>query len=161
MLLVHENPERLAEIRARLATVDVPVPQATFSYLIVRGHRTGAAGDASSGLPDELTRDLQAMIPVQRLELVASGVLRASLQSDFGIETDFDVNTRFELRARPSAFDRESGELTLHECRFRATTRDPQSDQGFETALSLRPGEYTVIGSTGSDPLFVVLRMQL
>ena len=40
-------------------------------------------------------------------------------------------------------------------------TRSPLEDQGFETALSLRPGEYTVIGSTGSDPLFVVLRMQL
>jgi hypothetical protein len=53
-----------------------------------------------------------------------------------------------------AGYDRETGALPITRCRFEATT-----GQEFETSLTLRAGEYTVLGAAGVDPLFVVLHV--
>jgi len=169
MIFVRETPEKLGEIRALLEAIDTPVPQATFSFMVIRGLAAGDAGGGSE-LPAELTQHLRRMVPVQGFDLLATGVLRSSTRDRLQLEMRADDTTQFELSLDPAAFDREGGELTVRRFRFQVSTlvrgSDPESGetrehQGFETAFSLRGGEYTVLGSVGEDPLFAVLRMDL
>lgn len=161
MLLVRETPDRMAEIRRLLGTVDVPVPQASFTFLLIRGQAGEAPGKE---LPAELVQHLGRLLPAQSFELIATGLMRGSVRSPLSLRTGVGDH-QYTLELEPAAFDPTSRELTLQRCAFQDTEEMPdgswETGHEFETALSLRAGEYTVIGAVGSDPLFVVLRMEL
>jgi hypothetical protein len=163
MLLVRETPERLADIRRLLETVDVPVPQASFTFLLIRAQAAGAA--ASKELPAELVEHLGRLLPTQSFELVASGLMRGSVRGELSVQTGQAPHSQYTIQLEPAAFDPTTRELTLERCGFLGEEATPdgewQTHHRIEAALSLRAGEYTVIGAVGSDPLFVVLRMEL
>jgi hypothetical protein len=109
---------------------------------------------------------------MEGFELLSTGLLRSSVRDRLHVSTRSSDDVRFNLSLVPAAFDPETGELTLDKCAFVAQTRAPSpagaanqatswDEQSFETALSLRAGEYTVLGSVGPDPLFVVLKLTL
>lgn len=172
-ILIQETPAQLAAIREYLARVDVPVQQATFSFLVIRGlDAAEGAEQGTGGVPAELSEHLRRLVPMEGFELLSTGLLRASVRDPLRISTRSSDDVRFKLSLEPAAFDPETGELTLEKCAFVAQTRAPNpagaqaqapgwDEQSFETALSLRAGEYTVLGSVGPDPLFVVLKLTL
>lgn len=173
-IFVQETPARMAAIREYLERVDVPVQQATFSFLVIRGLDTaGVAEVGAGGVPAELSEHLRRLVPMEGFRLLSTGLLRSSVRDPLRISTRSSADVRFDLSLQPAAFDPETGELTLEKCAFVAQTRAPSpngggaqagaawDEQSFETALSLRAGEYTVLGSVGPDPLFVVLKLTL
>ncbi len=178
VLLIRETADRIAEMRALLAVVDVPLPQATFTLYLVRGV-DGAEEAGDGNLPADVSKALARMLPMGHFETISSAVLRASVQGSIGLNTEADGGeTRFSVLMRPVAYDAETGTLTISKLSFKSTektydeivdasgnTRQSfagwDKEQSFETSLTLRAGEYTVIGSVGSAPLFVVLRMDV
>jgi hypothetical protein len=159
LILVRETPEKLAEIRALLERIDAPVPQAMFTLMILRG--LDQPSQAPDDLPPELTESLARLTPIKGFELLATSAVRGALRGGLVVNAtasmDQGPDMGLVLEIRASAYDPARRELTIERCRFLEKT----SEQSFETALALRAGEYTVIGAVGSDPLFVVLRMEL
>ena len=177
-LLIRDTAEQIAEMRRLLSSVDVPGEQANFTLYVIRGlDAAPAEAQGSHGrrkLPEGVATHLSRMLPMAYYETLSSGVLRSSLRGDLELSTAGGDQTKFKLEMRPAAFDRETGTLTLERLRFTAQfaavpgqgsdgreAPRKSSEQSFETAVSIVAGEYTVLGSVGVDPLFVVVRMDL
>ena len=114
--------------------------------------------------------NLKKLVPMAGYEQMAVGVIRSSVLSGNGIRLQAEVDSRvsYGLTLDPAAYDVTSGELALSKCEFsltQTTFKQPddvptrQNRHNFQTQVTLRPGEYTVIGTVGGDPVFVVLRL--
>jgi hypothetical protein len=153
-IVLRDTREQIETMRALMARLDVAPPQVQLQCWLLRG----AEADTGSRLPKELVQNLSRLVPVEHFEQLSLSMIRASVQpglpqrlrSDF---PDDGETARFELDLVCSGYDRAAGVLPLTRCRFEAT-----SGQEFETSVTLRAGEYTVLGAAGADPLFVVLR---
>jgi hypothetical protein len=168
LVILREEPERLEEIKAMLGRVDVPSPEVVITCWLVRGL---GSGDAASGLPVTLVANLQRLVFMPAYEQLAVGIIRSSILTGSGIHMQAEVGDgiSYTLELEPAAYDSTSGELALSKCRFQLTeTRFQGANQEgrvrsrlheFQTQVALRPGEYTVLGTVGGDPLFVVLRL--
>lgn len=162
-VFVRETAERLAEIRAYLEQIDVPIPQATFHYLILVGSDEGASDPA---LPQELASNLARLVPANHFEIVSSGLVRGSVSQPIDVADQSGISS-YELELKPASFDAATRQLNVERCSFVFERREAQdqgrrsSRQSFRTAATLRDGEYTALGAVGPDPVFVVLRMEL
>ena len=101
---------------------------------------------------------------------MAVGVIRSSVMSGNGIRLQAEVSgdMGYSLALDPAAYDSASGELSLAKCQFELSQTNVNKAEGapnrqshhqFQTQVTLRPGEYTVLGTVGGDPVFVVLRL--
>jgi hypothetical protein len=157
MIVMRDTPEQLEQMLALMRRLDVPPPQVQISCWLL----TGAGGDAerTADLPEDLVRNLSRIVPEDAFRRLCVTMIRTSvlpgqaqkLRSDFR-SAEFDE--RFELILEPAGFDPGAGVLPITRCRFEAST-----GQEFETSVTLRSGEYTVIGAAGIDPLYVVLQV--
>jgi hypothetical protein len=176
VLVLRDSEKRVAEMAALLASLDHPEPQVILTCYFVRG---GATGD-ETGLPKDLVGNLEKLVPGLRFSSVGFGLLRTSVVSERRIELRVEAaGGAFELSLQPVAFDPETANLTVQHCRLArdvpgAPTNadasvssqplpDAQSQQGrrqvFSTNALLRGGEYTVLGASGAEPLFLVLHL--
>lgn len=159
LLVIRDTPERLAEIQAILARVDAPEEQILLVCMLVRG--THEAEGASS-LSADLVRTLSATSSYERFEIESTSVLQLSATPGNQVSLMLEGATEhFQFNMTPYAYDSETGTLALVDCKF--NRHKPQGQSGFHaplftTNLLLRAGRETVVGSTGRDPLFVVLR---
>ncbi len=172
-LLIRDTQPRLDEILGFLQEIDTPAAQVVVSILVVAGTPQETS---SPELPADLVQNLEALVPVGGLSLLARGVLQGSVRSPMELEAAVG-DLRYEIKLLPEAWDAERGELTLQRCRFQldtpryvaleqedgtvARSQRGSDRQSFETGVSLRAGEYTVLGAVGSEPVFVVLRMSV
>lgn len=160
ILLVHDTPEKLDEIFEYLGRLDVARPQVLISCYLV----TGASEATSQGLPQELVDGMRDLVGMPGLRMMGRGMLRSSISTDGpqSIVLSEEGVRIYELSLAPAAYDEGSGILSVDRCRLREilTTSDTPRDL-FQTQTSVRVGEYTVLGATGSDPMFLVLHVQL
>lgn len=162
VLVIRDLPERLDEIRAFLARIDVPAAQVDVACWIVRGKEGGAS---SKSLPQDLVTDLARIVPSQSFELAASSRLRASISEPMKLESGLADRSTYALTLVPAAFDEQRGELSLSSFTFehvippRGDDAAPSSN-GFQGGATLRANEYTVLGAVGENPLYVVLSVQ-
>jgi hypothetical protein len=162
LIVIRELADQLSEIRAYLARIDVPAPQVNLTCWIVRGKPTG---ESSKALPQELVANLAKLVPSPAFELSASSMVRGSTIEPLTMEsTVTDRSGSYKLRLLPSAYDEQTSELSFSSIAFEysvvGTVSNPPSTSSFQGAATLRPGEYTVLGSVGEAPLMVVLRIQ-
>jgi type II secretory pathway component GspD/PulD (secretin) len=148
MLLVHDTPEQVEKIKAFIAGIDRPLQQVTITYYVVSG--TTEVDDAAPAIPAELVENLKRLVPAKAYWLELSGVLRGSVSGKMTIQ---DELRHMELLLAPSSFSAQDATLGLEACRFEFQKR------AFSTAVTLREGEYTVIGAAGDSPVFLVLRL--
>ncbi|MHC5211342.1 MAG: hypothetical protein ACYTG2_11540 [Planctomycetota bacterium] len=153
-IVLRDTRENVEEMLALMKRLDVAPPQAQLTCWLLRG----AEEETDSRLPGELVQNLSRLVPTEHFEQLSMSMISTSVQpgqpqrlvSDF---SNFGERARFELDLISSGFDRSAGVLPLTRCRFEAT-----SGQEFETSVTLKAGEYTVLGAAGADPLFVVLK---
>jgi hypothetical protein len=172
VLVLRDSEARVAEMSALLSSLDRPEPQAILKCYIVRG---AAEGD-SKGLPADLVKNLEALVPQFKFTSIGFGLLRTSVASGRDVALRLEAaagNQAFELSMLPVAYDPATASLTVQRCRLDrdasmgavdaaggATGRSAGGRQQiFSTNAVLRGGEYTVLGASGSEPLFVVLHL--
>lgn len=161
-LVVRETPQLLAEIEKLLAAIDRPAPEVMLVAQLVRASDEPVV---DSTLPDELVSNLGALVGRDHFALESTATVRMSARTGAGVELLLDhADGAYSLRLRAGAYDAETQTLTLDACEVGFTPRagDGPVQSGprtvISTSCSLTEDEYSVIGSTGRRPLFLVLR---
>ena len=165
LVILRDAQARIDEMLAILRSIDVPEPQAMLTCYVVSA---GAAG----GLPQELEANMKKLLPELEFGAAGFGMLRSSVAPGRTLALRIEGEEHsFDLGFSPVAYDPATGSLTIKNCRlerdeyqsvFNGTETQRQFSgrrQVFNTNAVLRGGEYTVLGSTGPEPLFLVLRL--
>jgi hypothetical protein len=174
MVVVCETRDRVDRLVTFAEQVDRPQPQALVSVTLIRagdGDGASAGGGNRNGgatLPKELTENLRALVPYGSFEPMAVGVLRCSLATERESSMQMDLGGKGDgaFSFIPSAFNPDTGEITLSQCQFTLQLQpEKEGEQGsnhsFTTNLTFKSGEYVVLGAVGARPIFVVLRAEL
>lgn len=157
LLIVRESSVRIAEIKAVLARIDVPEAQVVVTCQLIRGVGRGE----DTGVASELLGHLKALLPEMTFQAAGFSMLQSSVTPNQRVNLliQDDKGASFTLSFTPVAFDRETGSLSVVKCSLE-TTGQPHGRQLFSTATIFRGGEYTVLGATGTEPVFAVVRVQ-
>jgi len=148
VLVLRDTADQLAQMNQLLASIDKPEPQLRVTALVITAHH-GSGGE--SELPKSLSDHLSQLVPYDRFEISSMGLVRTSSRSN-SIELNMTTGDRFDLR--PDAYDAKTGTLSAR-IQFQSA-----SDFKFETRTSLVTDEYVVIGASGAEPTFAVLRIE-
>jgi len=153
MLMLRDTQENLAEMLKVLEELDQPAPELLVSAMIVQGRSTPAGGDGPA-LPKALTDNLAQLVAYEHFEMLSMGFVRTSTRvGSVEVSMPADENRYFQLQLRPDSFDADGGTLTT-QVRFSGNDR-----REIQTRTQIPVGEYTVIGASGRDPLFVVIKL--
>lgn len=158
VVVLHDEPERIAAMKNVIAQVDVPTPQVMLTCLLVR-----PADSADPRVPADLAADLTPLIGAGGLQLVSRSMVRTSVSSGRMLTMELSSEgERHQLEMMPTAYDAERGSMTLEHCTL-AHALITNGFQGyrqlFATSTSVSGGQYTVLGASGSPMTFAVLRI--
>jgi hypothetical protein len=163
LLVVRDDAERVAEFRELLERVDVPEDQVTISCWLLQGASGGnaapsGASPARGSIPAELAEHLARLVPGQSFQPFGYGMLQVSSATDREVSLQLGAGgpQMYQLELRPTAYDRQTGSLTVASCSLRALNRG-DFPQLFTTSAVLRGGSYTVIGASGAEPILVAV----
>ncbi len=159
-ILVRETPNVIVNIRELLARVDVPAPHITLSCLVLQATRE----PGSDGLPAELVSNLSALVPYDQFEQLTMGLLTSSVKAGgkLSLRMPTGDNRTCSLHMRVGAFDGTGDTLTFDQINFsmyHGAAGNGPALADFTTAATITNGEYVVLGASGPQPIFAVLRM--
>jgi len=156
ILIVRDSPERLVEIRALLDALDVPEEQVRLTCWMIDG--VPNSGHDSS-LPKDLSTNLEKLLPGFGFQVRGFAMLQTTLS--IGTSREVELNDeRAIFKFRPTAYDAESGSLTVTYCELEQPETLSQHERSyFRTNAIFRGGEYTVLGAVGTQPVFLVVRV--
>ncbi len=149
LLVIRDEVSQLDAMKQLLERIDVPEPQLFLTCLVIVGDRSASA--SSPGLPADLVSDLAKLVPYEHFRIESLGMVRTSA---FSKSIELRTDNKDSLELRPDAWDEQTSTLSA-QCRFNAHT-----GFNFETRTALSTGEYTVLGASGTQPLFAVLRIE-
>jgi len=170
LVVVRETGGTLVEIQSLLDRIDVPEPQVMLTFYAIQGTTEEPDGGP---LPEELTKNLERLLPQYRFEALGLAMIQTSAAAgrEVSLRIDAGGTDGFEVQFRPVAFDEKTSSLTIERCSVARDvyqtanvggvmqTQGVRSERLFTTNTILRGGEYTVLGATGADPVFVVIRL--
>lgn len=164
--LLRDTPDRLAQMQNMLNRIDVAAPQVELTCYILRG---AAKAQPDSGfIPKALTDNLSRLVPIEHFELASMGVLRMGAAANTGAKSIKmqGSDESFLLEMRVGAFDQSAdspSSLSLTRCSVVHTSPVPNGTINttlFSTDTTILGSEYAVIGASGKQPTFVVLRFK-
>jgi hypothetical protein len=160
VMVLSDTRETVDEMLKFLARVDVAPAQVLLTCYLVRAGE--ADGGAATVLPAELVAGMRSLTGIDSFHASAMGMVRSSVapHGSISILLDAGDNETFELYLDTAAFDKTTRTLSLSEVTLRTRQSDRYGSQAtlFQTSTAVESGEYTVLGATGKDPLFVVLQ---
>lgn len=142
-----------------LKSLDVPQPRVMLSCYLISG-TTAEENDAR--VPADLVTDLSALVPYGGFKLLSAASLPSDTNGRISLEVRLESGAgEMSLVMDPVAYDRASGTLTLGDVRFHLSQGDgkQRNTKQFTTSTSLQQGQYTVLGSVGATPVFMVIKM--
>jgi hypothetical protein len=150
-LVLRDTAASVDQMLGLLRDMDVPAPQVLVTVWLLSGSHEQDQGH----LPRQLVENLSRLVPYASFTRESMGVLRSSVIAGQAMTIRGDVGPQdsFELRLIPGGYDVENQQLAITSCEFSTGV------QAFTTSTVVRAGEYTVLGATGSDPVFVVLQV--
>lgn len=170
VVILRDREPQLDEMLRLLARIDVPQEQVRITTWVAV---VQPKGEPSQGLPAELINELEPLLPGFTFRADGFSVVRSTVGMGRNIELQIDGHSRnYGLALRPSAFDPETGRLTVDTCEFRKEVVESRSVSNggvqqqmsfktlFRTAVALDAGDYTVLGASGNDPIFLVVRIE-
>lgn len=158
-IVVRDTPDRVREIKELLARIDVPTQQVLFTCYIV----SGADAESVDGLtlPKELVTGMRELVGYPHLKPIAFAMLRSTASTDDELLLELQASPiSYSLMIQPSAYDAQTGALTLAHCSFVQKSAVGE-ELLFQTTTMVHAGEYTVLGATGMAPVFVVLHCKI
>ena len=170
LVVVRETAKTVVEIQSLLDRIDVPEPQVMLTFHAIQGTTEEPEGGP---LPEELTKNLERLLPQYRFESLGLAMVQTSAAAGREVLLSIDAgdDEGFEVQFRPVAFDEKTSSLTIERCSVAreiyadvstaagSGRQRMRTDRLFSTSTILRGGEYTVLGATGADPVFVVIRL--
>ena len=169
LVILRDEEERVDEMLRLLTRLDVPEEQVLITTWIAVGDRSWSE---NSGLPDDLVQDLRVLLPDFGFQADGYSVVRSSVAAGRGLELEIEGRGQdYLLSLRPSAYDAETGRLTLDQCQFLKRTQPVALPAGavagpgqtrllFQTSAVLEAGDYTVLGASGQSPVFLVIKVE-
>jgi hypothetical protein len=168
-LVIRDTEEQIKRMQELLQRIDVPEPQALLSCYVVQADPAGTG----AGLPADLLQNLGKIVPQFKFRPLGFALLQASIAPgrNLSLTIDVDPQLSYDLRFRVVAYDRGSASLSVGDCsvqrdEYRSVTREGVTElqragsrQLFSTQAVFRGGEYTVLGATGAEPVFLVVRL--
>lgn len=148
-IVLRDTPRQIAAMLALLDRIDAPEEQLMLTAMVITGQR--GAGSGNGDVPAELAEHLAKLVPFSNFRTESVGMVRTSARAKW-VEIVVDEGNRLEIH--PEVFDTETSTLTAR-CDFKSA-----SGLRFETRTTISAGEYTVLGASGSQPLFCVLRIE-
>ena len=162
-LVLRDTAAQLEAMKETLASIDSPEPQVLLTCYLLRGMKDGAD---SSGVPVDLAANLTRLLPAFQFESIGFAMLQSAVVPDRTVALSMSAsdNVSFRLSFVPVAYDTESGSVRVSECQVEVTTSPAGNARAYtESILStetvFRGGQYTVLGATGADPVFVVVHV--
>jgi hypothetical protein len=168
-IVLRDTEENLRRMQDLLARLDVPEPQALLTCYLVQAD---PAGDGA-GLPKDLLANLARIVPQFRFRSVGFALLQTSIAPGrtLSLRIDGAHEVGFDLSFAPVAYDPATASLSVQNCtvqrdQYTSVTRDGGTERQrsgdrrlFSTNTVFRGGEYTVLGATGAEPVFLVVRL--
>ena len=155
LLVVRDQPDRIAEIKALIERVDVPQDQVTVTCWLLQG---GSQAGTGATLPSELAEQLKRLLPGQTFHSVGFGMLQVTVSTQRPISLQMGPGAlMYELELQPTAYDAQTGSLSVGSCALTLTSTDRR--RLFSTAVVLRGGAYTVVGASGAEPTLVAVQL--
>lgn len=156
LIVVRDSESNVQQIEAVLRRVDVPEPQVVLTCYLVQG----SSGGDPSGLPADLVKNLGNLLPQFTFESVGFAMLQTSVSAGRSVELRIEgMGPSYSMSLSPVAWDTQSGALTVQGCTLRRHSSSGHIASMFSTNTVLRSGEYTVLGATGTEPVFLVLKL--
>ncbi len=157
-LVLRDTAQNIEAMQAFIASLDVPVPQVSLSAFILAPAKEG---EADPRVPAELAEHLGRLVPWKQFRLASMAMIRAEVMPGRRHELSGDIDGgQFELNIIFSNHDVSSGELGLASCAFKANFPHVSNNQELQTSATIRVGEYTVLGGSGTEPYFLALQAQ-
>jgi len=159
-IVMRDTESRVSEMEGVLRSLDLPEDQVLLRCYLLRG-RKGETD--TSGAPSELITHLERLLPDLGFQSTGFAMLQSGVVP--GREVHMSVKGQdglgFDLTFTPVAYDSSTGSLTARGCRVGLTyTLSSQTESLLMTDILFRGGQYTVLGATGSDPVFVVVHVE-
>jgi len=159
-LVLRDTQARIDEMLKLLASIDLPEEQVLLRVFLLEGH----PGDDEAGhAPAELLRNLKQLLPGTGFRSLGYAMLRTGVVPQRPVELSMNGKSglQFELSFWPVAYDKQSGTITARDCSVESTENSPGGERSLlRTDTLFRGKEYTVLGATGSDPIFVVVHVE-
>lgn len=152
--LLRETPERLRELLAAIAAIDVPPPRLRLRMQLLARAPEGAAGDA---LEPALLDALRALAPGASFQRIGAAVLESAVLPDTVLEAR--LGARHEVELLPQAWDAETGTLSTRRCGLDLSGPEG-AEQQFRTSVVLHAGRPTVLAAGGALPVYLVLEIE-
>jgi len=156
MVVLRAPQARLDDMLALLEKADRPQRQVLVTcYLLA-----GGVGLDSAGVPAELAQHLGKLVPDFGFRRIGFAMLQSSVAPSGLVRLKFDgpQRTGYTFTFFPTAFDRETNSMTVERCSLEWSGGE-ESTVIFSTSTVLRGGEYTVLGASGADPVFLAVRI--
>ena len=159
VIVINDTSERIAEMIELLDRYDVPAPEVGLKCRLLMPGNGG-------GVPPELAEDLRALVPGVEFEQVGVAFLRTSVSFESMVKMMLGERpvhggvAKYELSFRPTAFDSESGVLSVDRCKLINRAPGNNVEELFSTTITLRSSEATVLGASGATPVFVVVEIE-
>jgi hypothetical protein len=165
VLLIEDTTLQLERMQQLIELVDRPQPQVQVTAYVLKV----AADGGSAGVPPDLVSALAGMNLGTNVRLLSTGTLRSAIQAQRYCELGNEEagGASWKLRFLPIACDPTSGQVTLQDCGFETETagmptlggNQPGATQHFQTNVTIGLDEWVVLGSVGSQPTLVALRI--
>jgi hypothetical protein len=168
-IVLRDTEENLGRMQDLLQRLDVPEPQALLTCYLVQADPSGDG----AGLPKDLLANLGRIVPQFRFRSLGFALLQTSIAPgrNLSLRIDGGPEVGFDLSFSPVAYDPSTASLSVQNCilqrdQYTAVTRDGVTERQragdrrlFSTNTVFRGGEYTVLGATGAEPVFLVVRL--
>ena len=159
MLLVRDFEDNLAEIKAAIEAVDRPSPQILVSAMVVKG----TSQDSGNAAPSAIQEHLRKLLPYESYQVQASGLLRttSTAHTPLQLEMDGRMADQYRLTMNLSSYDADTGLLNLSKCEFMTMPAGAGGWRSlFSTSTQVYGGEHAVLGMSGAEPLFLILKVE-
>jgi len=124
-------------------------------------------GEDTGAAPAELVNNLRNILPGMNFETIGFAMLQSGVAAErqVSLRMESRVGTKLRLNFTPIAYDRETGSITARSVEVEMSSPHPSNPGSprpqsmLSTDTIFRGRQYTVLGATGQDPLFVVVHI--
>jgi len=168
---------RIGEFQAFLGELDQPDPAVRLTCYLLSTAAVENEGSQGPSAPVEVLAGLAEILPDQKFHSIGFSMIQSSVNEDRSIELGIAASdhNRYELRFRPQAFDQSSGDMSVSDCEVRVVQTQASANVPgggshgsgigsmvlLRTDTVLRGNQYTILGASGKDPVFIVIHSKM
>lgn len=170
MITARVTKSRLPELKAYFERIDQPDPCVMLTCYLLQGSGDGTM-ESGPQPPAGVISNLNAILPGMKFRSIGFSLVQASVSTNRAVELSIkgSDNRSYDLKFMPLAFDKRNGDMTVQNCEVVATEEGNLNGQAgpgrsqllLRTDTVFRGAEYTVLGASGQDPVFIVVHSRM